>query len=69
MKSLFITAQQAKQLGSDLVEYAKLKDTSDRELFKGFELRFGDLLSDKMMGDQSFELHPIPDYAEISKDS
>jgi len=69
MKKLYITLEQATQLGGDLIEYATMEDSSKRSLFKGFEISFGDLLADKLMPDCSFEVTPIPGFMEISKDS
>jgi hypothetical protein len=69
MKHLFLTIQQAKQLGSDLIEYSKIKDSSDRELFKGFDISFGDMLANEPQPDQSLEMTPIPEFTEISKDT
>ena len=69
MKTLFLTSQQAAQLGCDLKEYVDMKDSSDREIFKGFKISFGDMLSKEMQPDQSFEMTPIPEFTEISKDT
>ena len=69
MKKLFLTLEQATQLGSDLTEYAAMQDSSQRPLFKGFEISFGDIFANKMMPDESFEMIPIPEFTEISKDS
>ena len=69
MKKLFITIEQATQLGSDLVEYAAMNDSSSRSLFKGFEISFGDMLAKELMPDHSFEVTPIAEFTEISKDS
>ena len=69
MKKLYLTLEQATKLGSDLIEYAAMQDSSQRPLFKGFEISFGDMLADKPQPDQSFEMTPIPEFAEICADS
>ena len=69
MKKLCLTLEQAKKLGDDLIEYAAMADSHHRPLFKGFEISFGDMLADKPQADQSFEMTPIPEFAEISADS
>ena len=62
MKVLFLTTKQAASLGEDLVEYSKMKDSSDRDLFKGFEISFGDLFSDEMQEGEALEVTPIPEF-------
>ena len=69
MKKLYLTLQQAKSLAEDLKEYAEMKDSHDRELFKGFEVSFGDMLADAPQPDQSFEMTPIPEFTKIEADS
>lgn len=68
MKTLFITLEQAKSLAHDLAEYATMKDSSDREIFKGFEISFGDMLAESLQHDQGFEMTPIPQFTEIQAD-
>jgi hypothetical protein len=46
-----------------------MQDSSQRPLFKGFEINFGDMLADKPQPDQSFEMKPIPEFTEICADS
>ena len=69
MKKLFLTLEQADSLAGDLKEYAAMKDSSSRLLFKGFEISFGDMLAENPQPEQSFEMTPIPEFTEISKDS
>ena len=69
MKHLFLTKEQARQLGEDLLEYARMKDSNDRDLFTGFELRFGDLFAKELQPGEMLELHPIPGCCEINDDS
>ena len=68
MKELYITLEQAQKLGADLLEYSAMKDSSDREVFKGFKISFGDMLADDVQPDQGFELIPLPEFTEISAD-
>lgn len=68
MKTLFITRAQAIQLSSDLLEYARMEDSSSRDIFKGFKIQFGDLLASDLQADQVFEVTPIPDFLEIGED-
>jgi hypothetical protein len=67
VKKLFLTLKQAEQLGRDLIEYSKMTDSSDRYLFKGFELSFGDLAAEKPQGGESFEVTPLPEFLEINE--
>jgi len=69
MKSLFLTRDQAAQLGDDLTEYVGMRDSSIREVFKGFEVRFGDPLSIGLEPTSGFEVHPIAEYLEISPET
>ena len=69
MKKLFLTLEQATKLARDLSEYAAMQDSSQRSLFKGFEISFGDMLAENPQPDQSFEMTPIPEFTEIPKDS
>lgn len=69
MKALYLSREQAKSLGEDLVEYAAMKDVSDRDLFTGFKILFGDMLGDSPHDDQTLELHPIADYKEVEGSS
>lgn len=68
MKKLFLTTKQALQLGEDLIEYSKMADSSDRYLYKGFEIAFGDLFAQEMQPEESFEMTPIPEFLEINND-
>lgn len=68
MKALYITLTQATELGHDLIEYANMKDSSDRYLFKGFKITFGDTLANDLQSEQGFEMTPIPEFTQISKD-
>lgn len=65
MKKLFLSRQQAKQLGDDLTEYLKFKDSSSRELFSGFEVSFGDMLEREVCSDQELTMVPIPSFTLI----
>ncbi len=67
MKQLYITLEQAKQLGSDLTEYAVMEDSSMRPLFKGFKIVFGDMLAEDMHPDQGFTMTPISEFTEIKE--
>ena len=69
MKTLYLTLQQAEILGNDLIEYAQIMDSSDKFLFKGFKISFGDMLANDMQSDQGFELTPISEFTEIGPDS
>ena len=69
MSALYLTLQQAKALGGDLIEYASIMDSSDRLLFKGFKISFGDMLANDMQPDQGLELTPISEFTEIARDS
>lgn len=69
MKQLYLTLEQAKKIGNDLIEYAVMQDSSDRPLFKGFKIRFGDMFANELQPDQDFEMVPIPEYTEITADS
>lgn len=69
MKKLFLTPDQAKQLASDLTEYSAMKDSSDRPLFKGFTISFGDMFADGLQSDQTLEMTPIPEFTEIGPDA
>ena len=68
MKKLYLTLQQAESLADDLKEYANMKDSNNRELFKGFEISFGDLLAQAPQSGESFEMTPIPEFTEIPAD-
>ena len=65
MKTLFLTIEQAKQLGEDLVEYSGLMDSNKRLLFKGFKIEFGDPFATELCEHDSFEMTPIPEFLEI----
>lgn len=67
MKTLYLTRNQALNLANDLHEYVNFKDSSGRELFKGFRLSFGDTLANNLQPDESFEMRPISEYTEISE--
>ena len=69
MKELYLTLQQAKTLGGDLIEYSSIMDSSDRLLFRGFKISFGDMMANDMQPDQGLELTPIPEFTEIARDS
>ena len=69
MNKLFLTLKQAQQLAEDLTEYSALKDSHDRDIFKGFEISFGCMLATEMQPDQGLEMTPIPEFTEISADS
>ena len=68
MKTLHLTIKQAKRLAIDLAEYAKMTDSSNREIFKGFKLSFGDLFCESMQPDETMELTPVAEYLEIEAD-
>lgn len=68
MKELFLTLEQATKLGNDLTEYVAMQDNSQRPLFKGFKISFGDMLAQSPEPDQSFEMTPIPEFTVISAD-
>lgn len=68
MKKLYLSIGQAKQLAGDLTEYSAMKDSSDRPLYKGFEVSFGDMLAGSIQPDQSFEMTPVPEFTEINSD-
>jgi hypothetical protein len=65
MKKLFLSRKQAKDLASDLTEYAGLQDSSIRDIFQGFEISFGDVLAHGIQDNEEFELTPIPNYTLI----
>lgn len=69
MKTLYLTIAQAKQLGDDLIEYAQMQDSHERPLFKGFAIKFGDLLAQDIQPGQGFEMEPIPEFTEIAADA
>ena len=69
MTKLYLTRQQATILGQDLIEYSRMTDSSERLLFKGFELSFGDMQARVLQPDDGLEVTPIPEFIEISKDS
>ena len=69
MKSLFLTREQAAQLGSDLTEYVGMQDSNLREVFEGFEVRFREPLSLSLCPESGFEVHPIAEYLEISPET
>ena len=60
MKSLFLTAAQAKELAEDLLEYSKMYDSSDRPVFEGFEISFNETLTKSLTPDSIFFITPIP---------
>ena len=66
MKTLFLSRHQAGQLGSDLLEYLKFEDSSDRELFKGFKISFDDILAENVHCELDIEMTPIPEHTLIS---
>jgi hypothetical protein len=65
MKILFLTSEQAMQLGCDLQEYTNMKDSEDREIFKGFKILFNDAFELNIQPDQSFKILPMPHFVEI----
>lgn len=65
MKKLFLDREQAKQLGEDLIEYIAFKDSNDRNLFKGFEISYGDMLATEIHSDQDIEMVPISEFTLI----
>jgi hypothetical protein len=60
MKRLYLDRQQAFQLAVDLKDYLAMNDSSERDVFKGFRLQFGDLASDDIQHDDEMELTAIP---------
>jgi hypothetical protein len=64
MKSLFLDRTQAKQLATDLLEYVEMSDSSNREVFKGFKLQFGDLAAEDITHD-GMELTAIPNFTSV----
>ena len=68
MKTLYLTLNQAKNLASDLAEYSAMKDSSDRDLYKGFKISFGDLSANEPQSSESMEMTPIPEFTEIDDD-
>ncbi len=68
MKKLHITRKQAFSMAQQLEEYALMTDSSDRWLFKGFEISFGDPFVEEMQPDDGFEITPIPEFLEVEGD-
>ena len=68
MKTLYLTLNQAKNLASDLAEYSAMKDSSDRDSYKGFKISFGDLSANEPQSSESMEMTPIPEFTEIDDD-
>lgn len=64
MKSLFLTRNQAETIADDLSEYLKFKDSSERELFESFEIRFGDLAGSEPQKDE-IEIHPKANWLSV----
>jgi len=68
MKKLFLTTEQAEVVARDLLEYSKFGDSSQRRLFKGFEINFGDLMAQGLQDDaikHGFSITPIPEFIEL----
>jgi hypothetical protein len=68
MASLFLSRKQAMEMAEDLEEYAGLFDSGNRDLFKGFEIRFGDPLSTELHPEMDIEIRPIPEFLLIGGD-
>lgn len=68
MKQLYLSNQQALSLAVDLAEYANLEDSNGRDLFKGFIIRYGDLLAEGVQEGETLEMHPIAECTLIEPD-
>ena len=69
MNSLYLTLEQAHSLATDLIEYANMQDSSQRDVFRGFEVRFDDVLTLAPAPDSSFSIYPIAERLEIEADT
>lgn len=68
MSKLFLTRNQARQLATDLKEYSEMKDSSNRELFEGFQISFADGFRERLQKGSTLEVTPIPNWTEIDDD-
>ena len=68
MNSLFLTPEQAHQIADDLHEYCKMKDSSDRELFESFEIKFPDNMKTGTDKGEGLTIHPVANWLEIDPD-
>lgn len=64
MKSLFLTREQALQLADDLKEYTEMEDSSNRDIFRGFEIKFDDKHSTQIICGE-IRLYPQVNYTLI----
>ena len=58
MKTLFLTREQAKKLGEFLCDYSTMR--VETFLFKGFQINYNDPMAEKVDGDLSIDIMPIP---------
>lgn len=66
MNNLYLTRNQALNLASALEEYTEMHDSSERFVFKGFQISFGDALKTEMQAGDSVEVVPIPDFLDVN---
>jgi hypothetical protein len=69
VKKLYLTRKQARTLSADLQEYAGMADSSQRYLFKGFQLCFGDKFAEEMQPGSALAVTPLPEFMEVEADS
>jgi hypothetical protein len=67
MKSLFLSRAQAKNLADDLNEYSCMSDSSDRDVFSGFQITFDDLQGETVREKDMIKMIPLPNYTEITE--
>lgn len=70
MKSLFLTRGQAESIADNLKEYIEMNDSSQRELFEFFEIKFPDEAMEDVVGQLhgDIEIHPKANYLIVSND-
>lgn len=67
MSSSFVISRvQALQLGEELIEYARMADTSDREIFKAFRIDFPATAERELRPEHEFGIAPMAEYLEIA---
>ena len=65
MKKLCLSRKQARNLANDLLEYHMFRDSSNREMFKGFVVEFDDKMVNEVCSDKTIRMTPITDFVEI----
>lgn len=59
MKTFYVTRKQAIELAEDLMEYARMQDSHDRDVFAAFQIKFGDPAASEPKSDMAIEVSPI----------